>query len=213
MKPVSKEFNEILKQVPPDYYDQGTKKNLFQKYWHQSKWRHIKKYLNNYEAKLLDIGCADGTTTQQISKLFPRLKITGIDIYKDAINYARKTKPHIKFIHADIHKLPFDKSQFDYVVAIETLEHLHKPNIALAEINRILKKNGHLIIVQDTDSMLFKTVWWLWTKGKGSVWRGAHINCIKPKDLLKRIVDAGFKVKKLEYTNLRTEVFIKAQKV
>ncbi len=213
MSPDSPQFEEILKQVPPDYYDSGTKSNLLQKYWHNHKWQNLAKYLENRHAKLLDIGCADGTTTNQISKLFPKLKITGVDMYAKAIQYASKTKPHIKFINADAHKLPFKKGAFDFVVAIETLEHLHDPDAALLEINRILKKNGYLIIVQDTDSLLFNTVWWFWTKWKGSVWKHSHINCLKPKELVRKVRAAGFKIKETNYSSLKMEVFIKAQKI
>ncbi len=213
MSPDSKQFEEILGQVPPDYYDSGVRNNLLQKYWHNHKWDNLSRFLENRRAKLLDIGCADGTTTSQISRLFPKLQITGVDKYAKAIQYASKTKPHIKFINADAHKLPFKNNSFDFVVAIETLEHLHEPDQALSEIYRVLKKKGYLIVVQDTDSLLFRTIWWFWTKWKGSVWNHSHINCLNPKELLKKVRDSGFKVKKLGYTNLKMEVFIKAQKI
>ena len=212
MSPDSPQFEEILKQVPPDYYDQGTKSNLLQKYWHSHKWANLAKLLENRKAILLDIGCADGTTASAIKKLFPKLAITGLDKYADAIVYAKKTRPNITFIQGDAHKLPFKKSYFDFVVAIETLEHLHDPDQALLEIYRVLKKNGYLIIVQDTDSLLFNTVWWFWTKWKGSVWNHSHINCLKPNELEKKIRKANFKIKSIEYTNLGMEVLIKAQK-
>jgi ubiquinone/menaquinone biosynthesis C-methylase UbiE len=208
----SPQFEEILKQVPPDYYDSGTKSNLLQKYWHSHKWTNLAKLLENRKATLLDIGCADGTTATAIKKLFPKLVITGLDKYADAIKYAKKTKPDITFIQGDAHKLPFKKGFFDFVVAIETLEHLHDPDQALLEIHRVLKKNGYLIIVQDTDSVLFKTVWWFWTKWKGSVWNHSHINCLKPDGLIKKVKKASFKVKSVKYANLGMEVFIKAQK-
>src|SRR3989344_340863 len=212
MNPDSREFEEILKQVPPDYYDSGTKNNLLQKYWHNHKWNNLAKLLENRRATLLDVGCADGTTASAIKKLFPKLNITGLDKYADAIKYAKKTKPDITFIQGDAHKLPFKKSFFDFVVAIETLEHLHNPDLALSEIHRVLKKNGYFVIVQDTDSLLFKTVWWFWTKWKGSVWNHSHINCLKPNELEKKIRKANFKIKSIEYTNLGMEVLIKAQK-
>lgn len=213
MSIASKQFKETIRQVPPDYYDSGIKSNLLQKYWHNHKWNILSKFLENRKATLLDIGCADGTTTNQISKFFPKLEITGIDIYTKAIRYASKTKPHIKFINADAHKLPFKGGVFDYVVAIETLEHLHGPGQVLSEIYRVLKKKGRLVIVQDTDSLLFKIIWWFWTKWKGSVWNHSHINCMRPDELIKTVKQAGFKIKGTEHTNFGMEVFIKAQKI
>ena len=39
------EFEEILGQVPPDYYEKGVKTNLFQRYWHTRKWNILKKII------------------------------------------------------------------------------------------------------------------------------------------------------------------------
>lgn len=212
MSPDSKQFEEILKQVPADYYDSGTKSNLLQKYWHGRKWANLANLLENRSATILDIGCADGTTLFQIKKLFPKLKLTGLDKYADAIKYAKKTKPGISFLQGDAHRLPFKKSSFDYIMAIETLEHLHEPDQALSEISRVIKKKGVFIIVQDTDSLLFRTVWWFWTKWKGSVWNHSHINCLTPKALIKKVEKVGFKIKKIHYVNLGMEVVILAEK-
>lgn len=212
MNPDSPQFEEILRQVPPDYYERGTKNNLLQKYWHNHKWKNLAKYIENKKLKLLDIGCADGTTASEVKKMFPVLSVTGLDKYKDAIRYAKKTHPEIHFVTGDAHKLPFKSSMFDYVMAVETLEHLHEPEKALSEIYRVLKRNGTLIIVQDTDSLLFRVVWWFWTKWKGSVWNHSHINCLEPKQLIKKVRKAKFSVKNQFYTNLGMEVFITAQK-
>lgn len=69
MSPDSKQREEIPGQVPLDYYDSGIKNNLLQKYWHNHKWVNLSKFLENRQEKLLDIGCAEGTTTSQINRL------------------------------------------------------------------------------------------------------------------------------------------------
>lgn len=211
---IKKSFDEILNHVPADYYHKGVKSNFLQKYWHTKKWKTLEKFLRNQSSgKLLDVGCADGTTTLQIHKNFPKLKITGIDAYDKAVNFAKKTKTKINFIVADAHKLPFKNSTFDIIITIETLEHLENPRLALSEIRRVLKRRGFLIIGQDTDSTLFKLVWWIWTKSKGSVWSHSHINCVTPDILIRNVKSAGFKIKKVENINLGMEVFVKALKV
>lgn len=212
MKPDWDNFEKILKQVPPDYYSRGTKTNTFQKIWHKRKWENLKWLLENQNAALLDIGCADGTTLSQVKNLFPKLKLTGLDKYGDAVKYAKRINPGITFIEGDAHMLPFKKNVFDFVMAVETLEHLHNPDQALSEVHRVLKKGGTFIIVQDTDSLLFRSVWWFWTKWKGSVWNHSHINCLRPAELIKKVEGAGFKIKSIDYTNLGMEVLIKAQK-
>ncbi|KKN05704.1 hypothetical protein LCGC14_1084690 [marine sediment metagenome] len=46
----------------------------------------------------------------------------------------------------DIIKLPFRNKTFDFLTAIDVLEHIEDDNIAVSEISRILKKNAIIII-------------------------------------------------------------------
>lgn len=202
----------ILKQVPVDYYFQGIKDNPLQKIWHERKWKVLKGLLENSSGKLLDIGCADGTTTNNISSTSPKLEVTGIDLYKETIEFAKKKYPKVNFVFANAQKLPFKSGSFNYVTAIEVLEHLEDPDEALGEIKRVLKPKGTLIIGQDTDSLLFKIIWWFWGRSKGSVWQNSHVNCERPEKLLKRVKKHGFKIKNIKMHNLNMEIFITAEK-
>lgn len=208
----SREFKKTLSRVPKDYYHKGVESNFLQKTWHSRKWKTLNEFLRGSKGSLLDIGCADGTTTRNIKQRHPKLKITGVDLYDSAIKYAKSVSSDITFITADVHKLPFGNKTFNAVVAVEVLEHLHEPEQVLTEINRVLKPGGTFIVGQDTDSLLFKMVWWVWGKMKGSVWDESHISCITPDILIKRIKKAGFKVEKVRYINLGMEVFLKATK-
>ena len=50
-------------------------------------------------------------------------------------------------IVADICDLSsIDSNSYDYVVMLEVLEHVHSPDLALKEINRVLKKKGVLFL-------------------------------------------------------------------
>lgn len=89
----------------------------------------IKKYAN--KGKTLDIGCAGG----RHSKYFPHR--IGIDI---------KKTPAVDIV-ADAHNLHmFKDDEFDCVICIEVLEHLHDPQKAINEMYRVLKKSGILIL-------------------------------------------------------------------
>lgn len=210
--PSSSEYQKILSQVPGDYYDHGVRSNLFQRIWHTKKWSNLSEFLQGSSGKLLDIGCADGTTTKQIKISFPKLKVTGVDLYKNAINHAKKNPCGVTFISADAHKLPFRANTFNVVTAIEVLEHMHDCEKVIKEVFRVLKPGGSFVIVQDTDSLLFKSVWWFWTKSKGAVWQNSHINCMTPKKLINIVKRNGFSVRKQKFMNFKMEIFIKAIK-
>lgn len=152
----SKKIEDIWNQVPPDYYEKGVKTNIFQRIWHTKKLSTFKQIVNGIKCKrVLDVGCAGGTFTNNVSRIFPQAKITGIDIYSRAIEYGKKGYPHINFICADVHNIPFRNRAFDLVICYETIEHLIDPLEVLKEIKRVLKKDGVALIAMDSGSVFF----------------------------------------------------------
>lgn len=203
-----KKLKKIWAQVPPDYYDKGVKNNLLQKIWHGRKLSQVIKLLpaekarNNKTLKILDVGCSSAILTAQVAKILPKSKVTGLDSYKEAIVFARKKYPHISFVVADAHKIPFKNKVFDIVICTETLEHVVDPKHVLAEIKRVLKKDGHAIVSMDSGSLLFRTIWFFWTKTTGKVWENAHLHEFNTKLLGNLIKKAGFKIKKKDFSHL-----------
>lgn len=203
----NKNLEDIRNQVPPDYYETGIKENILQRIWHTEKLSTFRQLANGVKCKkILDVGCAGGTFTNNISHIFPQAKITGIDAYLNAIEYGRKKYPHINFILADAHNLPFRNKSFDLVICYETLEHLAYPLKALNEIRRVLKNGGSAIIAMDSGSLLFQIVWWFWEKTKGKVWQDAHIHPYNASELATVIKQAGLKITLKYSSHLGMEV-------
>lgn len=202
-----KNLETIWNQVPPDYYEEGLRKNIFQYIWHTNKIKTFKKLINFKQYKnILDVGCAAGTLTNKISQICPGGYVTGVDIYSDAIDFAKKKYPHIKFIKADAHKLPFESNFFDLIICYETIEHVDKPEEVLAQIRKVLNKNGTAIITMDSGNFLFRIVWWFWEKTKGKVWQGAHLHPFHHNELENVIKNAKFKIVKKHFSHLGMEV-------
>ncbi|MFH1397231.1 MAG: class I SAM-dependent methyltransferase [Candidatus Omnitrophota bacterium] len=114
----------------------------------------IKKKKNNFlfesvisnlsglpKGKMLDLGCGDGDYSKSLKDL-------GFDVIAGDIDLVRfKYKNDIEFKYCDItKKLPFADNTFDYVLLMEVVEHLRNPYTVIPEINRIIKKNGSLVI-------------------------------------------------------------------
>lgn len=203
----SKKIEAIWDQVPPDYYEKGTKENILQWIWHTKKLANFKNIINSsvYD-NILDVGCASGSFTNNISKIFPQARITGIDVYSNAIEHGKKVYPHINFILADAHNIPLKNDSFDLVVCYETIEHLTNPLDALKEMQRVLKKDGSALIAMDSGSLLFRVVWFFWERTKGKVWQDAHIHPYNHKELTNIIKKAGFKIKLKHFSHLGMEV-------
>lgn len=198
---------KIWNQVPRDYYQAGIKRNLLQRIWHRNKIR----VANSLIAKLqfnncLDLGCASGYMLSEIAKLYPRVRFTGVDVYHQAILFAAKSYPGIKFIQADAHNLPFGKDAFDLIISYETFEHVADPLLFLKESKRVLRKSGTFILAMDSGTLLFRIIWSLWERTFGRVWRGAHLNPVHHTHLEQLVKKAGYKVKNKHFTHLGLEV-------
>ena len=133
-----KRLEQIWAQVPPDYYDQGIKKNLLQKLWHSQKLNQVTSLLPKEAKRVLDVGCSSAILTAEVAKNLKKSKITGIDSYKKAIEFAKSKYPHLELLVADAHKLPFKDNTFDLVICTETLEHVTDPKKCLLEMKRVL---------------------------------------------------------------------------
>lgn len=212
---INKKKEKIWMQVPPDYYEKGIATNILQFIWHNWKWVTMKKILqkiNPAPAKILDIGCASGHITAKIAKFFPVAQVSGLDTYKQAIEFGRKIHPEVKFKIGDAENLPFKNESFELVTCIETLEHLENPKKALLEIKRVLKSAGCALVGQDTDNWLFRLVWFFWTKIKGKVWQGSHLHPLHTKHLQELIKKTGLKIQTRKFSQAGLEVFFLARK-
>ena len=214
MKNLSKRKLEVIwRQVPPDYYEKGKKRNLFQKVWHGRKWKILDRLLTGNPKTILDVGCASGHITGLIKKKFPNSNVTGTDVSKIFIDFAKIIYPNIKFYHYDAHNLGFKDKSFNLIICTEVLEHVVNPKKVLEEIRRCLKDDGDLIVEMDSGSIPFSIVWYLWKRfGPGKVWRSAHLTHFNSDKLEKLILDSGFRIKQKIFINLGMAVFFKCQK-
>ncbi len=202
-----KQLVKIWNQVPPDYYQKEIVKNPLKRFWHNQKVNTFKKLTIDRNFKnILDVGCASGWMANEVSKIFPAAKITGVDAYGKAINYGKRVYPHIKFRMADAHKLPFKANSFDLVICYEVIEHLVDPPKALQEIKRVLKKNGLAIVTMDSGNRLFRIVWWISEKTISSVWQNAHLHPFKHTELEEVIKKSGVKIIKKHFSHSSLEV-------
>jgi SAM-dependent methyltransferase len=92
-------------------------------------------------AQVLDIGCGEGVLLDALSSTLPGALLVGIDAVAPPPD-ARWTG-----VTGDIASyLPFASGSFDVVVAGEVIEHVPVPDLMLAEIRRILRPDGRLVL-------------------------------------------------------------------
>ena len=103
---------------------------------------------------LLDVGCGTGgVTIPAKERLGPSGKAVGVDPAPEMIDVARQKAQHkgtdVDFRIGVIENLPFPDASFDVVTASLMIHHLpvHLQVKGLAEIYRVLKPGGRLLIV------------------------------------------------------------------
>lgn len=104
----------------------------------------INKFIQkcNRSIKILDLGCGDGYILSMFSK---KNDCFGID-KRDKLTIDSKNSIKFCKIDLDVNKLPYNDDHFDLIICAQVIEHLRNTDYVLSEVNRVLKKDGFLIL-------------------------------------------------------------------
>lgn len=95
-------------------------------------------------SEVLDLGCGDGRSIDLFKSELPEARWTGVDIEgSPEVTMRRRTDGN--FVSFDGINLPFEAESFGLVYSYQVFEHVRHPEPLLAEIRRVLKKDGLLI--------------------------------------------------------------------
>jgi SAM-dependent methyltransferase len=95
--------------------------------------------------RALDLGCGNGEVSEALGRLL-RATVICSDISSVAVEQCRARGLEAHQVELGVAPLPFEDAGFDLVFMTEVLEHLFYPDRALAEINRILRPGGYLLL-------------------------------------------------------------------
>ncbi|KXS36824.1 MAG: hypothetical protein AWU55_2835 [Halomonadaceae bacterium T82-2] len=111
---------------------------------------HLHRYLvaRRYVAgkNVLDIASGEGYGSRLLAEAAAR--VTGVDIAHEAVAHAREryVADNLEFRQGDCTAIPLPDASVDVVVSFETIEHHDKHAEMIAEIKRVLRPDGLLII-------------------------------------------------------------------
>lgn len=96
--------------------------------------------------KVLDVASGEGYGSSIMADV--ATSVTGVDISEEAVQHAASiyNKSNLTFLQGSATALNFADALFDIVVSFETIEHLAEQAEMLAEIRRVLRPNGLLVI-------------------------------------------------------------------
>jgi ubiquinone/menaquinone biosynthesis C-methylase UbiE len=101
--------------------------------------------VSNRCLRTLEVGCGKGYHFQFV-KEFETCQYIGLDIDIDLLRCAHTNYPSIQLVTADASRIPFKSAVFDKIFSIYTFEHLHYLPESLAEVQRVLKPGGELMV-------------------------------------------------------------------
>lgn len=137
MNSTANHFNNIAEK-----YDQFKKRNSL---YYQTLKNAIRKEITIKKARILDIGCATGSI---LNFLNPTNGV-GIDLSFEMIKIARKkyaSNKRLSFAVFDIEKRPYKKSEFDYILFNDVIEHVSNQEQVISNISKSMASDTTLIL-------------------------------------------------------------------
>jgi len=158
--------------------------------------RHVRERFRGARARVLDLGCGNGSVTASLAALGH--DVMGVDISEEGIERAKKAYPHLKFAVASVYDSDLIEragGEFDAVVSLEVIEHLYYPRRLFEQAHRLLHKGGLLVVSTPYHGYWKNLALSLvdgWDPHFGVTWDGGHIKFFSVKALTVMAGEAGF---------------------
>jgi SAM-dependent methyltransferase len=161
-----------------------------------------------FGCRVLDVGCGSGRHTAAACRL-PGVVVVGVDPADSELAAARgRLELHQRLgehggsrwalCAANTLHLPFAAAWFDLVICAEVLEHIPDDERAVAEITRVLKPGGELVV--SVPRRWPERLCWTLSRAYAPV-EGGHIRIYSKAGLITLLEQAGLKVRSLHHAH------------
>ena len=160
-------------------------------WWFRARRRIIESLVNRLalapDATVVDIGCGTGGNLEMLSRIHDAV---GIEPSALAAELGRE-REGVRIVTARAEDTTLAAGAYDLVTMLDVLEHIDDEQVVLAEVRRILKPGGHLLLM--VPAFMF-----LWCGHDVAL---HHRRRYRRPELHRILVDAGFDVPLLSYCN------------
>jgi SAM-dependent methyltransferase len=98
------------------------------------------------DERALDVGTGAGAFALALAPLVR--EVVGVDVVPELLEQARLRAPaNVELVEADGRSLPFGTATFDLAATARTLHHTTRPELVIAELARVVRPGGTLLVV------------------------------------------------------------------
>jgi SAM-dependent methyltransferase len=115
--------------------------------WYKKPLELFSQYMPEGNGRILDLGCGIGTTTRWLGRKFER--VIGLDYSLEFCKYSKGRTTitnSVSYINSDACFLPLRDECLNGIFSFTTIEHLYDVEKALDELDRVLRKEGIILI-------------------------------------------------------------------
>jgi SAM-dependent methyltransferase len=155
-------------------------------FWFKSRNRLLIWALQRYfpNAKnFLEIGCGTGFVLSGIREVFPKLILSGSEIFSEGLNFAAERLPGVELLQMDARRIPF-REEFDVIGAFDVLEHVKEDEKVLEQMYQATRARGGIMLTVPQHSFL-------WSDADEYA---RHVRRYSARDLRVKVERAGFEV-------------------
>jgi len=125
--------------------------DLLQPLFFRPSHRMMLDTLEPADLRILDIGCGTGQFAARALRHFPNAQVWGLDL-SDGMLQRAGARAHdfggrLHLVRGDSERLPFADYSFDAVTCSHSFHHYPNQARVLAEMHRVLRPNGRLLLV------------------------------------------------------------------
>jgi arsenite methyltransferase len=146
---------------------------------------------------VLDVGSGNGILVREMLEIVgPSGRVCGVDTSEPMVEMATAICPNGTFFKANATDLPFEDQSFDAVTASQLLCFVAEVDKALAEMFRVLRPGGRLVILDsDWGSLVWHTRHPSLMNRIIELLTGPYADAHIPRTLSRRLTKAGFCIK------------------